>query len=85
MEESFFEELKTVKAGNALYQNWLDYALSLTKSDIRDLIENGMTYQAASLRSMIRELIAGQPVPETLHRKLDIILVVARRKADQLR
>ena len=85
MQESFFEELKVIKAGNTLYQNWLDYALSLTKSDVREIIENGMTYQADSLRSMIRELIAGQPVPKTLHRKLDIILVVARRKANELR
>ena len=83
--ESFFDELETVKAGNALYRGWLDYALSLTKSDIREIIENGLTYQASSLRSMLRELVAGQPVPGTLHRKLDIILVAARRKANQLR
>jgi hypothetical protein len=83
--ESFFEELELVKAGNTLYQHWLDYALSFTKEDIREIIENGMTYQADSLRSMIRELIAGQPVSKTLHRKLDIILVAARRQANQLR
>jgi hypothetical protein len=85
MEESFFKELKTVKAGNALYQNWLDYTLSLTKSDIREIVKNGMTYQADGLRSMIRELIAGQPVPKTLHRKLDLILVISRKKANELR
>jgi hypothetical protein len=83
--ESFFDELKLIKAGNVLYQGWLDYALSFTKSDIREIIENGLTYQANSLRSMIRELVAGQVIPETLHRKLDIILVATRRKADQLR
>jgi hypothetical protein len=83
--ESFFNELEIVKAGNSLYQGWLDYALSLTKSDIREMVENGMTYQADSLRSMIRELIAGQPVSKSLHRKLDMILVVTRRKADRLR
>jgi hypothetical protein len=81
----FFEELELVKAGNTLYQGWLDYALSFTKSDIREIIENGLTYQADGLRSMIRELIAGQPVPKTLHRKLDIILVTARQKANRLR
>jgi len=83
--ESFFEELELVKAGNTLYQGWLNYALSLTKDDIREIIENGLTYQADSLRSMIREVIAGQPIPKTLHRKLDIILVSARRKANHLR
>jgi hypothetical protein len=83
--ESFFDELELIKAGNVLYQGWLDYVLSFTKSDIREIIENGLTYQANGLRSMIRELVAGQAIPETLHRKLDIILVATRRKADQLR
>jgi hypothetical protein len=83
--EPFFDELKLVKAGNTLYQEWQDYVLSFTKSDIREIIEKGLTYQADGLRSMIRELIAGQPVPKTLYRKLDIILVAARHKANRLR
>jgi hypothetical protein len=83
--EPFFKELEIVKPGNVLYKNWLDYALSLTKDDIREIVENGMTYQADSLRSMIRELIAGQPVPKTLHKKLDLILVISRKSANSLR
>lgn len=83
--ESFFTELKLVKAGNTLYENWLEYALSLTKDDIREIVENGMIYQADSLRSMIREIIAGQPIPKTLQRKLDLIVVIARRTANSLR
>jgi hypothetical protein len=83
--EPFFEELKLVKAGNTLYEHWLEYALSLTKDDIRDIVENGMTYQADALRSMVREIIAGQPIPETLQKKLDLILVISRRTANSLR
>lgn len=83
--KSFFKELESVQAGNALYQSWMDYALSLTKKDIRNIIDNGLTYQASSLRSMIRELVAGQSSNEMLYRKLDIILIAARRKASELR
>ena len=83
--ERYFEELRLVKAGNTLYEHWLEYALSLTKDDIRAIVEGGMTYQADALRSMIREIIAGQPTSESLQRKLDLILVITRRTANSLR
>ena len=83
--EPFFDELISVKAGNSLYESWLKYALSLTKEDIKEIIDDGMSYQADALRSMMREIIAGQKVPFSLSRKLDLIVVAAHKTASSLR
>ena len=83
--EPFFDELISVKAGNSLYESWLKYALSLTKADIKEIVESGMTYQADALRTMIREVIAGQRIPYTLGKKLDLIVIATRKAATSLR
>ena len=83
--EPFLGELAQIKAGNALYRNWQQYALALTAEDVQQIIDLGLTHQANALRSMARELIAGQAVPISLLRKLDLIASGARRKATQIR
>ena len=83
--EPYFDELIAVKAGNSLYESWLKYALSLTKEDIREIVDDGMSYQADALRSMVREIIAGQKIPFSLKKKLDLIVVAARKTASSLR
>jgi len=85
MDEPFLHELTYLKVGNRLYAGWLDYALSLTRDDVLDIVDNGLTYQAEALRSMVREIIAGQRVPTKLIKKIDTIVLLSRQKSQELR
>lgn len=84
-ERPFLHELQLIKAGNALYKTWLEHALAFTVDDARGMIDDGLTYQANAFRSMVRELIAGQKVPTSLLKKLDVLVISCRRQADALR
>ena len=81
----FLHELENLQPGNDLYALWIEYALSFTKEDITDLIENGMTYQAEALRSMVREVIAGGISSPELNKKLDLIVIATKRQAGKVR
>jgi len=81
----FFYELTSIRPGNDLYAGWLDYVLSLTRSDIEEIIQNGLKHQALALRAMIRELIAGEPVPTSLIKKLERLVIATQRSADSIR
>ncbi len=85
MDKPFFHELANIKVSNRLYNGWLEYILSLTREDVLDIVDNGFTYQANALRSMVREVIAGQPIPGTLPKKLDTIVIAAQKAARSLR
>ena len=84
-DEPFFDELVSLRPGNDLYAGWLDYTLSLTRSDIEEIAQNGLKHQALALRAMIRELIAGEPIPNSLVKKLERLIVATRRNADAIR
>ena len=81
----FFHELASIKPGNNLYAGLLDYVLSLTKADIEEIVQNGLKHQALALRSMIRELIAGEPVSTSLMKKLERLVVATQQNADAIR
>jgi len=81
----FFNELISLRPGNDLYAGWLDYALSLTHSDIEEIVQNGLKHQALALRAMVRELIAGETVPTTLVKKLERLIVATKQNADAIR
>ena len=81
----FFSELTSIRPGNNLYAGWLDYVLSLTRLDIEEIVQNGLKHQALALRSMIRELIAGEPTPTSLIKKLEKLVVATQRNADRIR
>ena len=83
--EPFLHELETLKPSNALYHKWWSYALSLSRDDVLLIIENGLTYQANSLKSMVKELAAGQSVPPTLAKKLDLITSATAKTAYRLK
>ena len=83
--DSYFNELENVNTGSELYSRWKSYILAMTKEDIKLIVENGLTYQANSLKSMIRELVAGQRVPETLLEKMDSIASATAKTANKLR
>lgn len=85
MNEPFLKELSSMQPGNELYARWLEYALTLTKSDIHIIVRNGLTYQAESLKSMIKEIIGGGVVPPTLLKKLDLIVLATKKYADNIR
>lgn len=84
MGKPYLSELADVRAGNDLYAQWQKYALSLEKSDIQEIVRKGLTHQATALRSMVRELIGGIPAPK-LHKKLDLIVLATRRRAEEIR
>lgn len=81
----FFDELMSLRPGNDLYTGWLDYVLSLTSTDIREIVQNGLKHQALALRAMVRELIAGQPIPTSLMKKLERLVVATQQNADAIR
>ena len=81
----FFNELVSLRPGNDLYAGWLDYTLSLTNSDIQEIIQNGLKHQALALRAMVRELIAGEPIPTSLVKKLERLVVATQQNADTIR
>jgi len=83
--EPFFSELTTIRPGNDLYAGWLDYTLSLTDADIQEIVNNGLKHQALALRGMIRELVAGEPVPNSLIKKLERLVVATQKNADAIR
>jgi hypothetical protein len=85
MSRPFLHELAGLQPGNDLYAGWLEYVLSLTEDDIKGIVRRGLTYQAESLRSMVRELIAGGAAPPELFRKLDLVVLATRRHADNIR
>lgn len=85
MNKPYLSELIQVRPGNSLYVKWLKYAISLTKEDMANMVDNGLTYQARSLRSMVNEMIAGGAAPESLRRKLDLIVLATERAAGNLR
>lgn len=82
---AFFKEIETIKTSNALYQRWIDYVLSLEKSDILYIAENGLTHQAEAINSMIRELIADQPIDKKLISKLDLMIRTTNSYASKIR
>lgn len=81
---SFFHELKLLKVSNNAYQLWVDYALSLSREDVLEMIDNGLIYQIQALDNMIREIIAGQQAPKTLLKKLRVILAATENKLQKL-
>jgi len=85
MNRPFLLELKHVHPGNDLYAGWLKYALSLTRADILEITDKGLTYQAEAIRSMVREIIANQNIPTRLLKKLDLIVISSRKSAQALR
>lgn len=85
MDKPFLHELSNLQPGNDLYAGWLQYLLSLDNEDIYGVIRGGLTYQAEALRSMARELIGGGVAPPTLLKKLDLIVLAARKHADNIR
>jgi len=85
MSKPYLYELSQLDPGNELYSNWMSYALSLTKGDILIIVKNGLTYQAESLRSMVREIIGGGAVRPSLIKKLDAIVLATKRHADTIR
>ena len=85
MNKPYLSELVQVRPGNALYVRWLKYALSLTKDDMATIVDNGLTYQAKSLKSMVSEIIAGGAAPESLFRKLDLLILATERSAGNMR
>lgn len=82
---AYFKELDDLKISNALYRRWVDYLLTLKKQDILLIAENGLTHQADALNSMIREIIANQPVDKQLIRKLDLLIRTTNAFANKLR
>ena len=82
--QPFLRELANIQTGNSLYTSWLDYALSLSREDVLEIVEGGLTYQAEALRSMVREIIANQPIPTRVIKKLDLIVLGARKNARAL-
>lgn len=70
----YFVELREVSPYNHLHEKWIAYALTFSQSDIEFLVRNGLTHQARSLRSMVREVIGGRAVPPRLTEKLDLML-----------
>jgi hypothetical protein len=83
--EPYFNELENVHVDSELYGRWKAYALTLTTEDIETIVKNGLTYQANSLKSMIREIIGGQPVSKTLLDKIDGIASATASKSNTLR
>jgi hypothetical protein len=75
----------TLKPGNDLYTGWLDYILSLSDEDIKEIVQNGLKHQALALRNMIRELIAGEPVQKSLVKKLEKLVILTNKNADLIR
>ena len=82
--QPFLRELANIQTGNSLYANWLNYALSLSRDDVLEIVEGGLTYQAEALRSMVREIIANQPIQTRVIKKLDLIVLGARKNARAL-
>jgi hypothetical protein len=85
MAEPIFQELVNVRTKNELYNRWIQYLLSLTMAEIEIIVDNGLTYQADSLRSMIREILAGQPTQLSLLKKVELIYKKTYKQADMLR
>ncbi len=83
-QEPFFNELKQLQPSNALYHNWWKYALKLSKDDILNIVRNGLTYQADGIISMIKEFTAGQQIPKTLDKKLNLFKHVCRKNASKM-
>lgn len=84
-DEPYFSELEILEPSNSLHQAWLEYALSLTRDDVLYMVRHGLTHQAAALRKMIREVIAGVRVPRSLLVKLETVRAATERKASELR
>jgi hypothetical protein len=85
MSKPFLSELVNIRPGNQLYVEWTKYALSLTREDMSNMVERGLTYQARALKDMVSEMIAGGAAPQSLFRKLDTLVVATERSAGQLR
>ncbi len=83
--EPIFSELVNVHTKNELYNRWLDYLKGLTKDDIAVIVENGLTYHADAIRGMVREVIAGQQVHNSLLKKIDFIYRKTHLQARRLR
>ena len=81
----YLHELELLRTRNQLYNRWIDYALSLSRDDILEMIRRGQIYQVKALDSMIREIVAGRPVKRSLIKKLKIILSATGRSAAKLR
>jgi len=81
----YLHELEKIQTKNELYNRWIDYALELTREDILNIIHNGLTYQAKSLQSMIKEIIASGPVDSTLFKKINLIVHATERYAENFR
>lgn len=84
MPKPFFHELVNVRTKSELYSRWVDYLLALTDDDIKEVMESGITHQADALRSMVREVIAGQPVHRSLLEKIDNLYKLTHAQSNVL-
>lgn len=84
-QKHFLHELLSMRPGNDLYAAWIKYAAELTDADVKNIVENGLTYQANAIRSMIKEIIAGGIVPPKLLSKLDALVAETEKNARNLR
>lgn len=85
MNKPFFSELLNVNTKSELYNRWIEYLLNITEDDIKDIINQGLTYQADALYSMIKEISAGQPRQVRLIRKIVRIKELANDRANTIR
>lgn len=83
-DKSYFYELAALTPKNELYTVWIKYALSYSRDDVLQIVRKGLTHQANGLRSMLREIIAGQRVPKSLLAKIEVISKATKRQADKL-
>lgn len=73
MSEPFFHEIVNIRTKSELYNRWKHYILSIDKSDLDEMINKGLTHQVDALKSMIKEIIAGQPIHRNLLKKLQVL------------
>jgi hypothetical protein len=85
MDEPYFQELTNLSPSNKLYKAWIDYALTLSREDVLTIVRQGLTHQANGLRSMLREIIAGNKVSKRLLAKIEIVATATRKQTEKLR
>lgn len=83
-DKPYFYELTMLSPKNELYATWVKYALTYSRDDVLQLVRQGLTHQVNGLKSMLREIIAGQKVSKSLLAKIEIISRATKKQADKL-
>ncbi len=85
-EKPYLGELAGLKTSSQLYNQWLKYALTITRDEALRIARYGLTHQARALRSMVKEALGNmKDVPGVIYVKLETLVQAAVKSSTSLR